>query len=79
MPKQNNGLQLLSANIYNFKNISSKEIYNNGRSFLITGSNQKGKSSFLQALLSPLDATWMPIEPLKQGEEKGFIKLKIGG
>ncbi len=79
MPKQNNGLQLLSANISNFKNISSQEIDINGRSFLITGSNQKGKSSFLQALLSPLDATWMPIEPLKQGEEKGFIKLKIGG
>jgi hypothetical protein len=79
MSKQNNGLQLLNAEISNFKNIDYKQVDINGRSFFITGSNQMGKSSFLQGLLSPLDAKWMPIEPIKQGEEKGYIKLKIGG
>jgi len=74
-----NGLQLLNAEISNFKNIEYKQVDINGRSFFITGSNQQGKSSFLQALLSPLDAKWMPVEPIKQGEEKGFIKLAIGG
>lgn len=74
-----NELKLMKAEIVNFKNIDAKELDINGRSFFITGSNQQGKSSFLQALLSPLDAKWMPTEPIMQGEEKGHIKLKVAG
>ena len=79
MSNENNGLQLLKAEIKNFKNIDYKEIEILGKSFFITGSNQQGKSSFLQALMSPLDVSYIPIDPIMQGEEKGYIKLKIGG
>ncbi|MHA1166325.1 MAG: hypothetical protein ACTSRU_00775 [Candidatus Hodarchaeales archaeon] len=79
MSQENNGLQLLKAEIKNFKNIDYREVDFGGRSVILTGSNQKGKSSFIQALMSPMDSSYIPIEPIKEGEEKGHVKLKIGG
>jgi len=74
-----NDLKIISASITNFKNISSKIVKIDGRSLVIIGSNAIGKSSLIQALLSPLDPKYVPSKPIKEGEEKGNIQLKIGG
>lgn len=73
------GLKLLEAEISNFKNIEKKIVNMDGRSLIILGGNGAGKSSFIQSLLSPLDTQYIPSRPIKEGENKGQIKLKIGG
>lgn len=79
MNKSNEGLHILSAEITNFKNISHKEIEIDGRNMLVVGPNRKGKSSLLQALMTPLDANYKPLSPIKEGEERGSIEMVIGG
>lgn len=74
-----NSLKILQANISNFKNITAKEIRIDGRSLVVIGGNAVGKSSFIQALLSPLDSQYIPAKTIKEGEERGSIKLLIGG
>lgn len=73
------GLRILSSEIINFKNLAHKEIDFGGKSVMIIGSNNKGKSSIIQALMSPLNATYKPLKPVKEGEEKGSIEIVIGG
>jgi predicted ATP-dependent endonuclease of OLD family len=73
------GLKVLDIAIQNFKNISKREVEFDGKSALLIGPNRIGKSSFIQAIQSPLDAKYIPLEPVKQGEEKGRIELTIGG
>lgn len=73
------GLKIINAEIENFKNISYKEVEINGKSFNITGMNGAGKSSFWQALMSPLDSKFIPQEPIKKGEERGSVEIKISG
>lgn len=73
------GLRVLKAEIKNFKNISYKEVQFDGRSVIIAGPNQAGKSSFIQAITSPVNAKMIPIEPIKKGEERGSVQLQLGG
>lgn len=77
--KKEEGLKLLKASITNFKNIDYREVDLGGRSMILAGPNRIGKSSLLQALTSPINSKFMPIEPIKKGEEKGSIELTIGG
>lgn len=79
MNKSTEGLHILSAEITNFKNITHKEIDIDGRSLMVVGPNRIGKSSFLQALMTPLDANYKPLSPVKEDEERGSIELVIGG
>ena len=73
------GLKVLDIKIKNFKNITKREVQLDGKSILLIGPNKIGKSSFIQAINSPLDAKYVPLTPVKTGEEKGEIHLKIGG
>lgn len=73
------GLKVIKASIQNFKNISYKEVEFEGRSAIIAGPNEIGKSSLIQAILSPLNSKFMPIEPIKKGEEKAKIELVVAG
>ena len=73
------GLRILSSEITNFKNLAHKEIDFGGKSVMIIGSNNKGKSSIIQALMSPLNSTYKPLKPVKEGEERGSIEIVIGG
>jgi hypothetical protein len=80
MGKNNtDGLHILKAEIKNFKNISYKEIEFDGRSMILAGRNQVGKSSMIQAICSPVNSNFIPVEPIKKGEEKGYVELTIGG
>lgn len=77
--EQANGLHILKAEIKNFKNIESRVIDFGGKSVIITGANGSGKSSLLQAIMSPLNAKVIPPKAIKNGEETGSVQIEIGG
>lgn len=72
-------LKLLSANIKNFQSISAKQVDFMGKSAIIIGSNDKGKSAFLRAIFAPLGKQFVPLKPIKEGETRGEVTLTIGG
>jgi DNA repair exonuclease SbcCD ATPase subunit len=73
------GLKLIKAEITNFKNISHKEVRFEGKSAIIIGKNGAGKSSLIQAIMSPVNSKVIPDKPIKDGEERASIELQIGG
>jgi len=73
------GLYFKNIDIENFKNISKTVIDIGGRSILILGKNGAGKSSFIQALMSPLDTKIRPSQPIKEGEERSTISVTLAG
>ena len=73
------GLKLLKAEVKNFKNIEQKSIDFGGKSAIILGANRKGKSSLIQALMSPMNSKLLPAKPIKDGEDTASIELTIGG
>jgi len=75
----NEGLKIIKGVVENFKNISQKEVVLNGRSMVILGKNSKGKSSLVQALLSPVDSRLVPAKPIKDGETKAHTGIEIAG
>ena len=79
MEKKQDGLRILKAEIENFKNIDYNELQIDGRSMVIAGKNEAGKSSLIQALVSPFNSTFTPLEPIKEGEERGKLEITIGG
>lgn len=65
--------------VEHFMGVDYQEInFDNGNVVLI-GGNGAGKSSLIRALLSPIDSKWIPDKPIKAGEERGSIILKIDG
>lgn len=72
-------LKFQHIDIHNFKNIEQRTVDINGRSFLIMGKNGSGKSSFIQALLSPLDTKVIASMPVKDGEEQAKIEVVLAG
>jgi DNA repair exonuclease SbcCD ATPase subunit len=73
------GLKIIDLEVENFKNITKKVVHLDGRSLIILGGNGAGKSSLIQSILSPLDSQYLPAQPIKEGEDRARIKLKIGG
>jgi len=73
------GLYILRAETKNFKNIELNTIDIAGRSMIIAGKNGTGKSSLIQSLLSPINSNYVPLEPIKKGEESGHTEITIGG
>jgi AAA15 family ATPase/GTPase len=73
------GLSIISAEIKNFKNISARHIDFAGKSMIIAGKNEAGKSSIIQAIMSPLDSKYIPPKPIKNGESNAEIELEIEG
>ncbi len=73
------GLKLIKAEVTNFKNIDHRIVDMDGRSMVIIGKNGAGKSSLIQALMSPLNAKMVPAEPIKDGEERASVELTISG
>jgi Predicted ATPase len=65
--------------IQNFKLIKSfdKEVL--GKDVFITGKNEVGKSSFIQAVWSVLDPKNLPPKPVTTGAKKGLIELELEG
>jgi len=76
---KNEGLKLISAEIVNFKNISHKSVDFGGKSAIIVGANGVGKSSLIQAILSPVNSKMVPSKAIKNGEEKASVELQLSG
>ena len=79
MKQQNEGLYSLKLELENFKNIEKKVIDIGGRSMLFIGKNNTGKSTLIQAMMSPADSKLLPTEPIKEGEERAKILHRVGG
>lgn len=77
--EQANGLHLLKAEITNFKNIEHRVIDFGGQSVIISGKNGAGKSSLIQAIMSPLNAKVIPPKAIKEGEDTASVQIEIGG
>lgn len=77
--KEKEGIKILNVVVENFKNIEKTEVDFAGRSATIIGKNGAGKSSFMQAICSPINSDFIPAKPIKKGEERGSIELTIGG
>lgn len=73
------GLKILKAEIKNFKQLTHLDVDFGGRSATIMGKNEVGKSGFIQAICSSLDASVIPMEPIQEGEERAQVEIKIGG
>jgi len=79
MKKETEGLKYQSLLVEGFKNISHREVEINGQSFIISGKNAVGKSSLIQALISPLDSKYMPTTAIQNGQDKGKIEVVLAG
>lgn len=77
--EKHEGLRILRAELENFKNIDSTLVDIGGDSICVIGKNRAGKSSFIQAILSPMDTKMIPSEPIRKGEERAKISIQIGG
>lgn len=79
MKQEKEGLRILTAELSNFQNIEYKLINLEGKSVVFIGKNGSGKSATMRAIQSPIDSSFVPAKAIKNGEERGSIKLKIGG
>lgn len=73
------GYKLLFAEIESFKGIEHVVLNIDGGSAWVIGGNAAGKTSLIDALLSPLDSEFVPSEPInnKSEEKRGTIRLKF--
>lgn len=78
-PIESEGIRFLKAEMENFKNVSKKVVDIDGRSLIVFGGNGEGKSTFIQALTSPLDVKTRPSMPIKTGETHSSISVTLGG
>jgi hypothetical protein len=82
MESREDGLKIVHSEIHNFKNIECSIVDVNGMSLIVMGRNGAGKSSFIQALTSPMDTKTVPSEPLRKGkkdDEVSSIETVIAG
>jgi predicted ATP-dependent endonuclease of OLD family len=73
------GLKSIRLELENFKKIDKKVVNINGKSLVILGKNESGKSSIIQAITSSLDVKQLPTEPIKTGEEHARISHTMAG
>jgi AAA15 family ATPase/GTPase len=78
-PHKFNGLKSMYLMLENFKNITTKVVDIGGRSLMIIGKNEAGKSSLIHALKGSMLSKYKPVEGLQQGQEHGYISHKIAG
>ncbi|MHA1971610.1 MAG: hypothetical protein ACTSW1_01385, partial [Candidatus Hodarchaeales archaeon] len=74
-----NNLKIISASVKNFQGIEAREVDFGGRSAIIIGKPGSGKSSLINAIMSPIHPKYIPREPVKQGEEKGSVEVIVAG
>lgn len=74
-----NSLKIKDLELENFKNLTLKKLEINGRSFVIISKNASGKSSLIDAIMSPMDKNVLPSQPIKKGQERAMISETIFG
>lgn len=76
---ENYYVKIISLQAENFKRLRAITITPDGSVVNITGPNDSGKSSTLDAIWAAIggkDAA--PLEPIRQGEQRGVIRLELG-
>jgi len=71
-------MKIISLKAENFKKLSAVEITPDGNVVQITGKNEAGKSSVLDAIEAALKGRAGRKDTLKKGEEKGRVSLDMG-
>lgn len=72
-------MKIESVEIKNFKAISHEKIDIKGSNVYVLGKNGVGKSSFLDAIFKIINGKDLPTKLVKEGQEKGFIDIKLEG
>lgn len=78
--KPDDPLFVLELEIVNFLRIGAIQITHKGAGVIeITGNNRQGKSSILKAIWAAVGgAARVPAEPIHDGEDKGYVRVKVG-
>lgn len=72
-------MKILQLNAENFKRLKAIEIVPKGALVQITGRNESGKSSTLDAIMCALaGADSLPAMPIRTGEQRAVIRLDLG-
>ena len=71
-------MRIIELKSENYKRIAAIDITPKEDLVLITGANEQGKTSVLDALWSTLKSKTIPEKPIKDGETKAENELKIG-
>jgi hypothetical protein len=66
-------MQIQSVEIQNFKSIKNEAVALNGKNVYLVAPNGKGKTSFIDACFGA-----MPEQPLREGAQRGVVKINIG-
>lgn len=79
MKKQTEGLKFTYAECESFMGLPRTVINIEGKSLMISGANEVGKSRFIQMLLSGIDSKSQATEITTKGETKASTKVTIAG
>jgi len=71
-------MKVENIKIVNFKAIENLEVNPQGKNVYVVGKNGAGKTSFIGGVFGILTGQDLPVEPLRQGEEKGEIEVDLG-
>lgn len=66
-------MQIQSVEIQNFKSIKNEAVALNGNNVYLVAPNGKGKTSFIDACFGA-----MPEQPLREGAQRGAVKINVG-
>lgn len=73
------GLRSIQLVVENFKKLRNTTIDIGGKSLMFVGPNESGKSTLIQAMMSPMNTKLLPSEPITKGEDHARISHTIGG
>lgn len=79
MNNEKEGLRFQVVESENFMGIENTLIEIGGRSFIVSGRNEVGKSRTFNLLLSGIDSKNMPPEIITTGEDKAYTKTVLAG
>lgn len=71
-------MKIIKISIKNFKSLTDVEVELNGKSIIVLGPNNAGKSSFIDAAFDILQNGSMPTRPIKIGEDHAEIAVEVG-
>lgn len=71
-------MKVLKVKIENYKLLEEIELDLSGRSIIVTGPNEVGKSSLIDSIFDVLSNGDMPPKPIRDGEDNGLIQIEVG-
>ncbi len=74
-----NNIKIKDFELENFKNLRVLKVSIGFRSFVIISKNGSGKSSVIDAIMSPMDKSVLPPIVITEGEERASVSVTIAG